>query len=129
MHFRYPAAFVCIVVACATLASCGSKKLKPITLGKLADKTTDHNQQWYHITNAGMGEKTGRYLTFTMKAGDQYHVVFDLGSADVEVAGIDTWDAFCAGVRVSALSGCPCEPPFVLVTRSEPGSSTPTSTD
>lgn len=128
MVVRIPLAFICLIAAGLVALSCVNRKINSITIGKLSDKTADHSPQWYHITNASMGEKAGRYLTFSMKSGGRYHVAFDLSDPSADPAGVVNWVGFCEGVRVSKIPGCPCDPPFVLVTRAEPGSST-TNTD
>lgn len=124
---RIPAAFCCLVAATLVMiTSCTQTKPKPITIGKLSDKETDHSQAWYRISNAAGGEKTGRYLTHLMKTDTRYNVAFDLSDPSFDPAGADAdvWVGFCEGVRVSGIPGCPCEPPFVLISKAEPGPST-----
>jgi len=124
MIFRLPAAFCCFVAAVFVMVSCTQQMPTPITIGELSDKETNHNQVWYRISNAAGGERTGRYLTHLLRTEARYHVVFDLADPSVDSAGVDVWVGLCEGVRVSAIPGCPCEPPFVLVSKAEPGSST-----
>ena len=122
MIWRMPAAFCCFVSAFLVI-SCVNRTPTNITIGKLSEKDTNHNPAWYRITNAAMGERTGRYLTFLMKSESRYHVVLDLSDPDVDSDGVGVWVGRCEGVRVPPIPGCACEPPFVLVSRAEPGSS------
>lgn len=111
--------------------SCTQRKISEITIGKLSDRDRDHDHRpaWYHITNAATGEKAGRYLTFLTKNDTRYHVVFDLSNPSADVAGVDTWVGFVEGVRVSKIPGCSCDPPFVFVSKAEPGSAIPANAD
>lgn len=106
-----------------TALSC--KKVKPdrISIGALADKDADHSHRQVIITNAGGSKPQGRFMVFESRLDNSYSVVFVLASGVKTLGSESCFFGSCEGVRVSGVPGCPCEPPFVLVTNVEPGSS------
>lgn len=117
-----------VMLAIAVLAiSCRKTDPPRISIGALSTKSEDHIRRKVVITNAGSGNRHGKFIVFKSTLSSNYDVVFVLVSTVTEVdSTVTCFSGTCEGVRVTELPGCPCSTPFVLVTNVEPGSSTNT---
>lgn len=122
-HRIAPRILFCIVSAAVitTLAIyCGHIRREEITLGTLAEKSTDHYSRGLRVTNAGSSKRAGSFVVFAASIPTRYPVVFRLASTDAIPVNCTTFTGVCRGVQVDILDGCPCDPPFVLIDNVKP---------
>lgn len=103
-------AFACLVV----LSAIAFRQPDPMrtTIGQLS-ASPDTSPGLYRISNAAWGIRSGDYLVFRQAAAGRMPVVLHITFTE---GGADTFFGTVEGVSFVALPGCPCPPPFVLVT-------------
>lgn len=107
--------WMCLVAACAILGLATALFPPPpvtISVGRLAEKSTNLVDQRVRVINGVEGVTSGRYVIFKSKVESRHHVVIDL---DCDMPGETDYVGICKGVRSTPLPGCSCPAPFMLV--------------
>jgi hypothetical protein len=110
--------FVSLIVVCFFVIIQPTSPVKT-TLGALSEKSSDFSGQRVVISNAILGQRSGRFIWFRAGVDHRHDVVFALRTAEVE-ADCTTFRGYCFGVMEERIPECPHDPPFLYVMGVEP---------
>lgn len=88
---------------------------KLVTLGTLAEQTSDLRDQRVVVSNAVNGRRDGRYVAFETENPLRRRVVLFLVPDHVPPTSCNRFAGYCVGVVDRGLPSCPFPGPFVLV--------------
>jgi len=115
----FPRVAVAAIAAIIILAQAHYITRKPtieLSIGHLADKGETFSGQPMIISNAGMGDQSNaEFIIFRFKVPDQKPIVFMMSGRFINEKRTSRFSGTCVGVNRDVLSGCPIDPPFILV--------------